>query len=359
MPRNAAITRSHDDSFADTLESVYSPSTGVATTNRENTDAATDSRWNQEALRTAVRKLQSQAAPNKDAVISSSRASRQGRDQQPSEGTLSYERALRLLARVDLHAYDDLELTPARLPANPDLPYAQSDKSNIKNRHSSKADFRSNRDENRPGFQAGNSPLKRSKSQGAETPSADLPKKPERGNARIRKTTRTTGHSKKSPHPPRAKAVANEDSLISEVSITVSPRKAATTSAKVRKAVPIEAENLTAIAKSGLTQQRRTIVSLRLTDEEMEQLRLRAEESGINVSAYVRSCVMEAENLRSQVRHVMAEIRALGAASLMQRHALPLTPQEPASTRKSWLQALKSAATRFGLIPFTLFRRTA
>ena len=65
--------------------------------------------------------------------------------------------------------------------------------------------------------------------------------------------------------------------------------------------------------------QRQSIVSIRLSALESEQLRERAAESGISVSAYMRSCVLEAEHLRSQVKQALAELRTL--------HPLPTQPQ--------------------------------
>jgi hypothetical protein len=70
--------------------------------------------------------------------------------------------------------------------------------------------------------------------------------------------------------------------------------------------------------------QRRTIVSVRLTEGEFACLRDRAEESGISVSAYMRSCVVDAEQLRAQVKHALAEMRSLSAP--------PATGQIPALT---------------------------
>jgi len=55
---------------------------------------------------------------------------------------------------------------------------------------------------------------------------------------------------------------------------------------------------------------RRTIISVRLSEEESAQLRSRAAESGISVSAYMRSCVLDAEHLRAQVKHALGEMRA-------------------------------------------------
>ncbi len=54
---------------------------------------------------------------------------------------------------------------------------------------------------------------------------------------------------------------------------------------------------------------RRAIISVRLNEEEFARLRQRAEESGISVSAYMRSCVLEAEHLRAQVKQALAAMR--------------------------------------------------
>ncbi len=60
---------------------------------------------------------------------------------------------------------------------------------------------------------------------------------------------------------------------------------------------------------------RRTIISVRLNEEEFTRLRQRAEESGITVSAYMRSCVLDAEQLRAQVKQAIAEMRSFSRPS--------------------------------------------
>jgi len=55
---------------------------------------------------------------------------------------------------------------------------------------------------------------------------------------------------------------------------------------------------------------RHSVVSIRLNEAEIERLRQRAVESGISVSAYMRSCVLDAEHLRAQVKEALAEMRA-------------------------------------------------
>jgi hypothetical protein len=51
-------------------------------------------------------------------------------------------------------------------------------------------------------------------------------------------------------------------------------------------------------------------VTVRLTRGEDEQLRQRAAEAGITVSAYLRSCAFEVDALRAQVKQTIAEMRA-------------------------------------------------
>jgi hypothetical protein len=97
--------------------------------------------------------------------------------------------------------------------------------------------------------------------------------------------------------------------------------------------------------------QRRTIVSVRLTEEEFACLRDRAEESGISVSAYMRSCVVDAEQLRAQVKQALAEMRSLTAS--------PATGQIPALTvtsRAGVSAGAWSSQSWFRLVmrPFTL-----
>jgi hypothetical protein len=75
--------------------------------------------------------------------------------------------------------------------------------------------------------------------------------------------------------------------------------------------------------RSGLTQQilnaaraaqqlelKRCTISVRLNLVESEILRLRAAESGMTISAYLRSCVLEADQLRAQVKQALAELRS-------------------------------------------------
>lgn len=58
---------------------------------------------------------------------------------------------------------------------------------------------------------------------------------------------------------------------------------------------------------------KRASITIRLSKEECEQLRRRAAQAGLTVSAYLRSCTFEAETLRAQVKDVLAELRTAAA----------------------------------------------
>jgi hypothetical protein len=54
-------------------------------------------------------------------------------------------------------------------------------------------------------------------------------------------------------------------------------------------------------------------ITIRLSREEDAQLRKRAAEAGLTVSAYIRSCTFEAEALRALVKDTLAKLRTGGA----------------------------------------------
>jgi len=58
-------------------------------------------------------------------------------------------------------------------------------------------------------------------------------------------------------------------------------------------------------------------VTVRLSGQELEQLRQRAIEAGLTVSAYLRSCTFEAESLRAQVKAALAELRKAGTETTL------------------------------------------
>ena len=88
---------------------------------------------------------------------------------------------------------------------------------------------------------------------------------------------------------------------------------------------------------------RRSVVSIRLNEDEMKLLRQRATESGISVSKYVRSCVVEAEQLRVQVKQAVAEMRSQPTAGLAPRgqkvrEMVPDSSHERRRTQSFWLR---------------------
>ncbi len=105
--------------------------------------------------------------------------------------------------------------------------------------------------------------------------------------------------------------------------------------------------------------QRNSIVSIRLTDWELARLRDRAGESGISVSAYMRSCVLEAETLRTQVKQAMAEMRSLTLApGRLPLHSLAVSQGERVETSGDWVRSLVRTMVLL-LSPLFPFRRSA
>ncbi|MGH9604749.1 MAG: plasmid mobilization protein [Terracidiphilus sp.] len=77
-------------------------------------------------------------------------------------------------------------------------------------------------------------------------------------------------------------------------------------------------------------------ITIRLSEAECAQLRNRAAEASLTISAYLRSCTFEAESLRAQVKDALAQLRPVAAASEA------LSPSPPKSTSRSWLRRLLS-----------------
>ncbi len=65
----------------------------------------------------------------------------------------------------------------------------------------------------------------------------------------------------------------------------------------------------------GQVKRRKASVTIRMTHAESEQLHERASAAGLTTSAYLRSCVFEAEALRTQVKEALAEFSAATAAA--------------------------------------------
>ena len=55
-------------------------------------------------------------------------------------------------------------------------------------------------------------------------------------------------------------------------------------------------------------------ITIRMSQPECAQLKQRAAEAGMTISAYLRSCTFEAEALRGQVKEALAQLRAAASA---------------------------------------------
>lgn len=78
-------------------------------------------------------------------------------------------------------------------------------------------------------------------------------------------------------------------------------------------------------------------ITIRLSHAECAQLRKRATAANLTVSAYMRSCILEAETLRAQVKEALAELRA--ATPDESRRAVPRAPRR-------WWQPWPHAGSR-------------
>jgi hypothetical protein len=74
---------------------------------------------------------------------------------------------------------------------------------------------------------------------------------------------------------------------------------------------------------------KRASITVRLSDAECAQLRMRANDAGLTVSGYLRSCTFEAETLRAQVKQALAELRTDRSKESEIR---------PARVERSWFQ---------------------
>ena len=95
-------------------------------------------------------------------------------------------------------------------------------------------------------------------------------------------------------------------------------------------------------------------VTIRMSHAECEQLRERAAEAGLTISAYLRSCTFEAEALRTQVKQALAELRSANAPKAsstrengMQTASVQEAPPHPSGqsllvsgSRLSWLRRI-------------------
>jgi len=95
---------------------------------------------------------------------------------------------------------------------------------------------------------------------------------------------------------------------------------------------------------------KRASITIRLSEIECAQLRRRASDAGLTVSAYLRSCTFEAENLRALVKDTLAQLRTVAASSeaksLAEEAPVAIAQTEP---KVRWWQRL--------FWPFAFLRR--
>jgi hypothetical protein len=73
-------------------------------------------------------------------------------------------------------------------------------------------------------------------------------------------------------------------------------------------------------------------ITVHLTEAERDQLQARAGAADLSVSAYLRSCILEAESLRAQVKEALSQINA---ATKPEQQAREAPPQKPPSRWRS------------------------
>lgn len=83
-------------------------------------------------------------------------------------------------------------------------------------------------------------------------------------------------------------------------------------------------------------------ITVRMSRSECEQLRRRAAEAGMTISAYLRSCTFEAESLRAQVKQALAEMKQARTAAVSPAPVSPaaVVRQPERAQRPGWLRRL-------------------
>jgi len=91
-----------------------------------------------------------------------------------------------------------------------------------------------------------------------------------------------------------------------------------------------------AVVPAGERGRKRASVTLRISKAECEQLRERAAEAGLTVSAYLRLCAFEADTLRAQVKDALAELRRVPAPETETANIA----ESPRTSRLGWLRRI-------------------
>ena len=79
-------------------------------------------------------------------------------------------------------------------------------------------------------------------------------------------------------------------------------------------------------------------ITIRLSEAESSQLRKRAAEAGLTVSAYLRSCTFEAESLRTLVKDTLAQLRSESSKAGVGTASRTAANDAPRPIQRSWPQ---------------------
>lgn len=148
---------------------------------------------------------------------------------------------------------------------------------------------------------------------------AAQPGREKRATAKSARTTRMRAHDSSAVPTVRKPAAAPPKPEAAKRSTTEKQKKAAFREVLAEAVKPTQV-----VVAQPAELARQKAISIRLAPAERDLIQTRAAETGITVSAYIRQCVVEVDQLRAQVQKAMAAMDRGGAAV-----GLPIAP--PAS----------------------------
>jgi hypothetical protein len=109
-----------------------------------------------------------------------------------------------------------------------------------------------------------------------------------------------------------------DDTALADDTATITYEQALRTHRRIRTSEPATEmlpdallnANPVAVHPTVKNKRKTASITLRLTQAEQAQLQERAAAAQLSVSAYMRSCIFEAESLRAQVKEALAQIQA-------------------------------------------------
>jgi hypothetical protein len=79
----------------------------------------------------------------------------------------------------------------------------------------------------------------------------------------------------------------------------------------------------TTVSEAGIKHRKTASITIRLTKTEEAQLHERAAAAQLSISAYLRSCIFEAESLRAQVKEALSQMKAAPAREAQEQPKPP------------------------------------